>query len=445
MNFQETMEYFSSFPPFSPAAIVSGEEAFNLNAIRELLRRLGNPEKRLKFVHVAGTNGKGSTSSYLKSIMVEAGYQVGFFSSPALIHFTEQIRINDEEISEEAVARITTKVRAVADSIADDSLQAPSAYEVTCAVAFLYFLEAGCDLVILEVGLGGRLDGTNVIPTPLLAIITSISFDHMEILGHTLPEIAKEKGGIIKKDGAVLLYPQSEDVTEVIRGLCSENEADLFIPSTPTDSGAVFNAQNLPIAQRFVFENQEYVTGLLGSYQRNNASMAIAAAHILREKGYTISDEAITEGIEKSRWMGRFEIVHHDPMILLDGSHNVEGAKMLRDNLMRYFPERKVIFIAGVLADKQYDEMLETVSDLAKCFITVTPDSQRALSSEDLSKQLIEKGHQAYSANSLEEAFDLAKNSVSGDALICAFGSLYYIGLFRQYLMSLSHENSEEF
>ncbi len=437
MNFSETMEYFSSFPPFSPSAVVNGEEAFNLSAITELLKRLGNPEKQLKYVHIAGTNGKGSTAQYIRMILSEAGYRTGFFSSPALTHFTEQIQIDGIEIQEDDLAEVVTLVREQADAIAGDGLQAPSAYEVTCAAAFLYFLKKHCDIVVLEVGLGGRLDATNVIPVPELAVITSISFDHTEILGNTLGKIAGEKGGIIKNGGRVLLYPQTDEVMEVICGLCRERQAVLSYPSTPHMLDVRTDDNGLPISQKFSYDGQDYETSLLGSYQINNASMAIAAAALLNNGGMRIPDSAVHSGIADARWMGRFEIIEKHPVFIIDGGHNTEGAGMLRKNLNRYFPGQKITFIAGVLADKSYPDMLAEIYSCAKRFITVAPDSGRALPAGDLADFIRQQGYPAQACDSIEEAVSCAKNAVSedGGGVICAFGSLYYVGMVREYLL----------
>ncbi len=436
MNFREMMDYFNSFPPFSPSSVASGEAAFNLNAIRELLRRIGNPEQKLKFVHIAGTNGKGSTAAYLRSILTEAGYRTGLFTSPYLTHFTEQMTIDGVEIGEEDAAKAATCVRKAADQMAAEGYQAASAYEVTCALAFLYFAEMGCDLVIAEVGLGGRLDATNVIPTPLLAMITSISYDHMEILGSTLEEIAAEKGGIIKDGGEVLLYPQGEAVTNVICGLCHEHQAELLIPSEAEPGEIVRDEDGYPLAQRFFFEGEVYETALLGSYQIKNASMAIRAAKRLGEKGFLIETEAIKRGIRSMRWMGRFELLQTKPCVIVDGSHNVDGAGMLRDNLTRYFPDRRIIFIVGVLADKEYPAMLECILEKGERFYTVTPDSPRALAAGELKEVLLKKGCQAEACDSMEEAVECARKAAGDDGVIVAFGSLYYIGQIRSRFIS---------
>lgn len=463
MNYEESLEYIHNIPAFSPKAFVDGTEEYNLNAISELCHRLGDPQDRLKYVHVAGTNGKGSTVACISSILKSAGMKVGIYTSPFLERFTERIRVNDEEISEEDLARIVTKIVPVVESMKADGCQAPSEFEIVCAVAFLYFAEKNCEIVVLEVGLGGRLDATNVIKCPELAVITTISLDHCEILGDTLPKIAAEKAGIIKEGGTVLLYPQNPEVEKVFARVCQEKNALLIRALMPACCDAYdLNGQDFTIEGELPIQDASYPTEmttsvllahlhtpLLGTYQIRNAAVAANAALILRSKGFPILMKNIYDGLAATEWAGRFELLRKEPYLLIDGSHNEEGASVLQESLMRYFPNKKITFVCGVLADKAYDRMLAYVLPLAKEFYCITPPNPRALAATDLAAYLTSQGAKATAFDSVEAAVDaaLAANSSDGsksavgseidsdsnDGVVCVFGSLYYIGQVRKY------------
>ncbi len=444
MNYQETMDYINSIPFFSPTSIVNGTEPYNLVSITELLHRLGDPQNNLRFVHIAGTNGKGSTSAFLNTILREAGYRVGFYTSPYLVRYTERVQIGwkengtliEREISEDDLSRLATRVREAAESMKIDNIQYPSQFEITTAISFLYFLEKECDIVVLEVGLGGRLDATNVIPSSELSVITTISLDHTMILGDTLPEIATEKAGIIKENGDVLVYPADDDVLHVFRNAAAGHRANLTIASLPEDvkeknlDGQTFDLTLPNSSDKW---NDLHIS-LLGRYQINNASIALQASLLLRKKGWNISDNDIRRGLSLTEWPGRFELLHRSPAVLVDGSHNEEGTIVLRMSLEQYFPGQKVIFVAGVLSDKDYSQMMDHVLPIAKTFFTVTPDSPRALSAEDLASFLKEKGAEAIPCTSIDEAVKAALNRAADTDVICIFGSLYYVGVVREIL-----------
>ena len=303
MNYHEFMDYLAKMPAFSPQNVEKGKDPFTLDNIILLLSRLGNPQERLKYIHIAGTNGKGSTSAFLNQILIESGYKVGIFTSPFLERFTEQIRINNEEISEEALAAVATKVCEITDSMLENGDSLPSEFEMICSIAFLYFMQESCDIVILETGLGGRLDATNVISTPELALITSISLDHTQVLGDTLEKIALEKAGIIKSGCDVLLYPQYEEVENVFDFVCKECNATLhraFLPNCATSydlTGQTFDLCSS--AKKCELKNLHI--SLLGHYQINNAAMAVHAALLLRQKGYSITEENIRLGLANAQ------------------------------------------------------------------------------------------------------------------------------------------------
>ena len=408
MTYEEAAAYFAGIPPFVPRKVKPGEELFNLDLIRVLLMRLGNPEKKIAAVHITGTNGKGSTSAFLTQMLTEGGYKTGLYTSPAMTRITERIRIGLTEIPEAAFAAYAERVRAEAEKMAAAGEGSPSEFEQVTALAFLYFAEEACDIAVIEAGLGGRLDATNVIPAPLLAIFTPVSFDHMEVLGDTLALIAAEKAGIIKLGtGAVLSAPQEEEVLQVLKGRAAE-------------MGVPFYAAGVP----------DIDVSFAGSYQRGNASLAAAAVRLLADR-FPVSEAAVRRGAETMRWPGRYELLQTDPCVIADGAHNAAGVRTLMESLSGQYPGKRFIFITGVLADKQVDEMLDAAAPYAKMFFTVTPDSVRALPAEALCERLRERGLKAEACESAEAAVRRALDAADVSDVICAFGSFYFIGKVR--------------
>ncbi|MGI6055716.1 MAG: bifunctional folylpolyglutamate synthase/dihydrofolate synthase [Bilifractor sp.] len=435
MNFRESMKYLDSVPKFSPKDVLSGAVAYELGAMRTLMESLGNPEKQLRFVHIAGTNGKGSASAFLSQILIESGLKTGSFNSPAIERFTEQFRINEQDITEEEFAGILTRVASQIQQNLREGKPQPTQFEILVAVMFLYFQEQHCDIVVLETGMGGLLDATNVIPSPEAAVIMTISMDHTEILGHTLREIAFQKAGIIKEGTDVLLYPQKPEADRVFDEVCRQKKARLHRVNVCREAreyslqGQVFDLMleaGTTIRDLFI--------PLLGSYQCANASMAVAAAEVLRRKGWPITEDSIRRGLKHTVWHGRFELMHQNPAIIVDGGHNPEGTAMLRDSLTRYFPDQKITFLMGILADKDYHKVIDTVGPLAKRFYTVPVPNPRALDPEQLARELRDAGYTAEARDSIEEATDEALRNCTKDDVICSFGSLYYVGRIREHL-----------
>ncbi|MBO6133854.1 MAG: bifunctional folylpolyglutamate synthase/dihydrofolate synthase [Lachnospiraceae bacterium] len=475
MDYREALKFVNSLPKFSPAACEPGVEPFNLDSIRYLLEKLGNPQKKLKYVHIAGTNGKGSVAAYLSSILMESGLKTGIYTSPFLERFTERIRIGNNEIEEEAFAKLAEEVKEKSDEMVRNGLKAPSEFEIITAIAFLYFVANDCDIVVLETGLGGRLDATNVIDCPEIAIITTISFDHMQVLGDTLEKIAYEKAGIIKRGCDVLIFPQKDEADKVFREAARKQAARLYRmsghPALKSRSleGQSFSMKpalldDIPgISPQYILDLEELRTVLLGSYQISNAALAVNAACILHGKGYPVTSEAIQRGILKARWNGRFELLQRNPYILIDGSHNAEGAEVLREGLELYFSGEKIVFIVGILRDKEYRKMLKAIIPLASCFFAIEPPIDRALSAEELASQIIDCIDEAESdtggtaaetvvgvnygtdmnslkdsvfpMKDLESALEAARNKAGKNGVICAFGSLYYIGALRSLVL----------
>lgn len=425
MNYNEALEYIHGTLKFGMK--------LGLHNMGVLLDLMGNPHRKLKFVHVAGTNGKGSTVSFISSILSEAGYRVGIYTSPYIERFTERIKIEEDEISEDDLARIAAVVKEKVEIMVKGGENHPTEFEIVTAIAFQYFYENKCDVVVLEVGLGGRFDSTNIIDTPLVSVITTISYDHMDRLGNTLPEIAFEKAGIIKAGGETVVYPQAPEVEGVFRKACSERNSELHIVD--------FSSLNLV---EFSIDGQVFDYGaykalrisLVGDHQIKNAAVAVNTCQLLNNKGYSITEDSIRKGLANARWPGRLEVLGRNPVFIIDGAHNIEGSQALYHNLNRYFPGKKIIFVVGVLKDKDYKSMIETVLPISQHFITVTPKSDRALSAEELGIFVGSYCKNVSVSDTIEEAVRKSMSIASKDDIICAFGSLYYIGEVRKFFRS---------
>ena len=554
-----------------------------LERIRELLDRLGRPQDRLKFVHVAGTNGKGSTCAFTASILAEAGFKTGLFTSPYVETFHERIRVNGRNISDEDLTAATLRVRECAEAMEAEGGEHPTEFELMTAVALVHFAHVGCDIVVLEVGLGGRLDSTNVIAAPEVAAIVSIALDHTNLLGNTLAEIAHEKAGIVKEGSTVVSWPQEPSAMEVVedaarragdklvvpdfsqlsvgkvtRGAalltcgtaleheghtpcsdsprfaaelraehaphaqelqagaeggstcetasvrgqhapCSDSprfaaelRAEHVVPaqklqvSSSIDAGfggrmprAVPHEPNVPSGtfaraqdclsmayahrtpmsqvegtlpmRQFSYRGREYATRLLGSYQPSNAAMAIEIAGALRERGWEIPNEAIARGIAETRWPARFEVLDQPadmPTVVIDGGHNPQGAGVLVDSLRDVFPDKRPVFLVGILADKDYRSMLRAVAPLASAFVCVTPPNPRALDAADLAEAIRktcgELGARATIevAGDFDDAVSAARKIAGSEGLICAFGSLYSIADVKAAFLRSADSNS---
>ena len=399
-----------------------------LERVSELLRRLGEPQKKLKFVHIAGTNGKGSCAAMLASVLRAAGCRTGLFTSPYLWRFNERMQINGRPIGDEALAAITEKIRPHAEAMEDH----PTEFEMMTAAALLWYAEENCDVVVLEVGLGGRFDATNVIEAPEVSVIMNIGLDHTEILGDTLEQIAFEKAGIVKPGSPCVLYQQTEEVTEVVRRVCAERGAALRI----ADFAAIRPEFDSLEGQVFTYKNEPYAIPLLGAHQLKNAAVAIEAAELLRGRGWRIEQDALEHGLYAVSWPARFELLREEPPFVVDGGHNVQCAETVADNLRRYFPDRRRILLIGVLRDKDYRGMLDVLAPEADAFVCVTPDSPRALPAEELAEELRRFGKPAAACGSIREGVSEALAQAGDEAMVCAVGSLYMAGEIR-YCMGM--------
>lgn len=412
MNAQEAIDYIENCG-WSTTRL-------GLERTRELLHQIGDPQKRLKFIHVAGSNGKGSTCAMLDSVLRAAGYRTGLYTSPYIQTFGERMRVGGENITDEALARITEQVKGIADAMADH----PSQFELVTAIAMQYFYEMQCDIVVLEVGMGGALDSTNVIDCPEVAVITNIGLEHTEYLGSTLPEIAAAKGGIIKPGCSVVCYESKPEVTETISRICREQGAALTISS---ENDAIGMSASMD-GQSFSWKGSAYSFPLLGAHQLRNAAVALETIAQLRNRGWHIPETAVCEGLKTTAWPARFEVLSRDPLFILDGGHNPQCAEAMAKNLRDYLPGEKVTFLLGVLADKDFDDMLRLLAPYADSFLCVTPESPRALPATALRDRLIEKGFHAQAFDSIREGVQAA---LRASTPVVAFGSLYLAGHVR--------------
>lgn len=390
-----------------------------LERIGELCEKLGHPEKKLKFVHVAGTNGKGSFCSMLESVLRAAGYKTGLYTSPYIKEFNERMRVMGENIENEVLADITSRVRPIADSMKDK----PTEFELITAIAFQYFYESACDVVVLEAGMGGRLDSTNIIRNPLLSVITGIAIDHIDYLGDTVEKIAAEKAGIIKDSSPVLYGGEDDSAREVIKNIASERESEFF----DVNYEDILNLSSTLDGSAFDYKTHKDVKiNLLGLYQPKNASLVLEAIDILRRQGLEIPESAVKDGLNRAKWLARFEILSKNPLIIFDGAHNPQGITSAVASIKHYFGDEKVYVLTGVLKDKDYEFIAGELAKVAERAFTLTPQSPRALSAEDYAKCLMKNGVQAIPHSSIDDALKSAKKNAKADnkPLIC-LGSLY--------------------
>lgn len=387
---------------------------FGTDCEKELLSLLGNPQDKLRFIHVAGTNGKGSFCSMMSSVLQKQGYKVGLYTSPYIVVFNDRIWVNGLPIAEDDINDLFLRVRQKADTMKTP----PSSFDFITAAAFLWFYETKCDIVVLEVGLGGRYDSTNVIKNSLLSVITGIAFDHTEILGDTIEKIAWEKAGIIKENCPALYGGNDEKALAVIEKECEEKHSELTVK----------NPDLLKILSttldgtEFEFDGKEYFIRLLGLYQPANAATVLAAIDVLRKHGFEISETAVKDGLSSAVWQARFEKIADEPVVLYDGGHNPQGVRAAVESVRAYFGDKKINLLVGILADKAHGEMAEELAKIADRVICIAPPSPRALPAEALAEEFCEVGANARAANSIKEGVKIA---LSYKKPVLVIGSLY--------------------
>ena len=425
MNYQEARLYLDELSKYG--------SVLGLESMRELLKRLGDPQKDLRFVHIAGTNGKGSVLAYLSTVLTQAGYRTGRYLSPHLCSVRERFQVDGQMISRENFVRYLTAVAEAAEEMADAGVGRPTYFEVGTAVAMLHFRETNCDIVVLETGLGGSLDATNVVETSVLEIITSISRDHMEVLGDTLEKIAGEKAGIIKPHTMVVSARQEPEAARVLEEVCRARQCTL----DTVDLDQVIPLSRGLEEQCFTYKGWEQVRiGLTGTYQLKNAALALESVLGLRKLGFAISDQQVYEGMRRTVWRGRFTPIAREPAVILDGAHNAGGARELRDSLQLYFGGKKLYYIFGILKDKAYEKVIDLTAPLASRIITVeTPDNPRAMPAQELKAAVAAVNPAVEAAGSLREAVHRAYGLAGRDDVIVIFGSLSFLSDVEQCVL----------
>ena len=418
MNYKQSLEYLEEI---APRGIVPG-----LDSIRELCARLGDPQNAVKWIHVTGTNGKGSTVAYVSTILKAAGYRVGRYVSPAVRDYRERFCINGRMISQKDFAEGMTLVKDACDSMVAEGLAQPTPFEAETALVFWYFREKKCDLGVLEVGMGGLSDATNLIEGTLVEIIASVGMDHMKFLGKSLKEIATQKAGIIKKGSTVVCMEQSPEVLGVIREKAKNEQAKCVISSASQATKVKCGLEKTT----FTYGNLGALEiHLAGEFQVSNAILAIDACREISEKGFPVSGEAIRRGLSETQWPGRLTVIQKRPLFVVDGAHNEDAAQKLAKSIEIYFTNCRLIYIMGVLRDKEYDRIIELTERFADQIITVTPpNNPRALPALDLAKEIAKVHPNVTVAESLEEAVEMAELLAGPKDVILAFGSLSYLG-----------------
>ena len=452
MNYSEAREYLKNVNKLG--------SILGLNTIKELLKRLGNPQNELKVVHIAGTNGKGSIMTFVQNILMESGYKVGRYCSPAVFNEREIIRINDEYISEEQSADLLTRIKEKCDSMYSEGLPHPTSFEIETAEALMFFKEQNCDIALIECGMGGETDATNVFEKVLCSVIATISLDHTQFLGSTIEEITKVKSGIIKENCPVVMSKQTVEAENVIKQVCKQKNSELIIPTEQDLENVEIDGLTTKVTYK-ASNNKEYILNLqaLGTYQIKNAKTAVEVALVL-DKALTektnICDESdknnstgmknninnsgntieknIKKGIEKTVWPGRMEVISKEPLIIIDGAHNPGAVLELRKTLDLYFTNKRITFIMGVLSDKDFSKEAEIIADRAERIITITPNNSRGLDGHKLAETLVKYNHNVQVADSLKQAAEESIDTIKDNRadMILAFGSLSYLGELKQ-------------
>jgi len=431
MNYREAIEYIHGTKKFG--------SKLGLNNIRTLLDLLGNPHNELNFIHVAGTNGKGSTCSFISNVLIEGGYKVGLFTSPYLETFNERIRINNQDIDNDSLAKITFKVKEKVDEMLDKGMAHPTEFEIVTAIAMEYYKQEKVDFVVLEVGLGGRYDSTNVIESSAASVITTISMDHTDILGDTIGKIAYEKAGIIKDNGLVICYPQEDEAQEVIEKVAKEKNARLI--KVPTNKLQVLEINEFGSKFNFEFDDikmTDVEIELIGAHQTQNAATALTTILALRKEGIvSISDEAIRKGLKGAKWNGRLEVLKRKPTFLIDGAHNIQGIQALKKTLKDIFKYDKLILGIGILADKDVEHMIKEIAPIADKIIVTEANIFRALKADDLAAKIVKYNNNVVIESNIEKAVQKSFEMADENDLIVFSGSLYLIGDVRTIVKNM--------
>lgn len=418
MKYEEAVEYIESLNQYG---IVPG-----LGNIWNLCEKLGNPQQELRFVHIAGTNGKGSVLAYVSTILKAAGYRVGRYVSPVIFEYRERIQINNRPITKKALCALVERIQGICEELTEEGKPHPTPFEVETAMAFQYFKEQGCDIVVLETGMGGRLDATNIIENTLVAVLVSISMDHMQYLGKDLTTITGEKAGILKTGCQVVTAWQKPPVMEVIE----KRAQRLQIPVTVAAAEKAGKIRYGLEKQRFDYEEWKNLEiGLAGKHQIDNAVVAIEVIKALSQKGFAVPEKALRQGLKETQWLGRFSVIGRKPFFLVDGAHNEDAARKLAESIEFYFTNKRIIYIIGILRDKEYEKIIALTHSYADQILAVaTPNQARTLSAYELATQIARFHPKVTAVDSLEEAVELAYLLADKEDVIIAFGSLSFMG-----------------
>ncbi|MCT4621680.1 MAG: bifunctional folylpolyglutamate synthase/dihydrofolate synthase [Marinisporobacter sp.] len=430
MNYQEALDYIHDTYKFG--------SKLGLENITYLLDLMGNPHESLKVIHVAGTNGKGSTSNFIAHVLMEEGYKVGLYTSPYLEEFTERIRVDGKNIPKADLAEVTDYVREKVLQMVERGMNHPTEFEIVTAIGFEYFKRQKVDFLVLEVGMGGRFDATNVIKNPLVSVITPIDLDHIDYLGDTLDKIAFEKAGIIKENNYAVSYPQKIEGMRVIEEVCKKRNTYLFKASIETIEIVEQSDRGQSFYAFYGNEKLKLDIAMLGDHQIENATVALTALSILEKYYYVrISKKALAKGFKKAIWPGRLEIMRRDPMVLIDGAHNLQGMKALAKVLKKLFKGKNIILALGILADKD-PKMIEEIVPLAKSLVLTKPNNPRAMSVEKL-KEKTEHFHKpTIMKEKISDAVEEAISMVKSEEVVVFAGSLYMIGEVRTILKNMN-------
>ncbi len=416
MNYKEALKYAEGCKQYG---IIPG-----LDSIRRLLGGLGDPQERLKYVHIAGTNGKGSVLAMLSSVLAAAGYRTGAYSSPQVLEHREMFQINRKMIAKAEYARCMERVSQAAEEIASQGFAHPTYFEVETVLALLWFQEKGCDIVVLETGMGGLEDATNVIPSPLVCVLASISMDHMAVLGDSLEKIAGQKAGIIKPGSRVVSMKQPPEAMEVIRERCGKTGCPLAVADPEKASGIRRSLR----AQRFSYGGLKNLSiSLAGTWQIDNAVLALEALRALSEAGFPVPEEKLRRGLAEAAWPGRFQVFDGHPLFVVDGAHNEDGAKRLMESIRFYFTNRRIVYIMGILKDKEAEKIIRITCGAPSAVVT-TSDSANPRSTPPLALAELIRPYcpNVTAADSPQEAAELARLLAGKDGVVVAFGSLSF-------------------
>lgn len=411
MNYEQAIDYIEQ--------IDTPRQRYGLEKLKQALHLMGDPQDRVPYVHIAGTNGKGSTASMLSSVLNHAGLRCGLYTSPHLQRYNERFQIAGEPISDEQLIQSVQRVQQVCEQLGGT----PIVFEVLTLMAFELFARLDCQIAVLEVGIGGRLDSTNCIPSPQAAVVTQLGLDHTETLGDTIEQIAWQKGGIAKPGSRLVMAAQQEEAMEVVRQICRQEDC-AFCVADPKRMQLLSSTLK---GQRVLDEHfGELLIPLAGGHQIKNAANVLCTVEQLVQRGWEIPTEAVQDGLAAAKWSARFELLDESPYFILDGGHNPQCVQAAMDALEQFFPGKKAVILTGMMQDKDTEQMLEQMAEHAACFVCLHPDSPRALSAEQLAQQVKERfGLPAFCCESIAQGVALAREKAGSDGLVCALGSLY--------------------